>query len=174
MTRADFAQIMAVLRTAHHRAEITDKTMDAYYVVLRDLDPNALEAAALQLLATSKWFPKPSELRAAVFDLRELASDVPDAYTAWEDVLLQIRKVGYSGVPEFKHELTAATVERVGGWRNICMSTSVVADRMRFVDAYKSLLKRERTQTRMLPQVRELARLMSDGGRGLLTDDSTG
>lgn len=174
MTRAAFAQIMAVLRTAHHRAEITDKTMDAYYVVLKDLDPDALKAAALQLLATSKWFPKPSELRAAVFDLRELASDVPDAYTAWDDAMTQVGAVGWRHVPEFKHALTAATVERIGGWRNLCMSTNAIADRSRFVQAYDLLLKSERLQVRMLPQVRELARLMSDGGRGLLTDDSTG
>ena len=170
MTRDEFSEIMGALVLAHPRQQVAPGTLDVYYTVLRDLDVKALQAAVLHLLTESKWFPTIAELRAAAFELPELVGEANDAYAAWDSVLQEIRRTGYSGVPEFRSELVKVTVDRIGGWRNLCMSTNTVADRSRFVQAYDLLLKRERTQTRMLPQVRELALRLSDGGRGLLDD----
>lgn len=170
-----FNKVMAVLAATYPRMELTPETLTAYHAILGDLPPDLLKAATLHLAATSKWFPAASEIRATAFELVEREAGVPDAYQAWAEVLQNMRTGGgaYSR-PEWSHPAIGATVEAVGGYRYLCHSENAVADRARFVEAFRVMLKRERATVRMLPAVAETiakaAGLLAAPGVRRLTD----
>jgi len=124
--------------------------------LLRDMDGGLLRAAALQHVATSKWFPTVAELREAATDIAS-----PDhrmtAMEAWGEVARQIRSIGSYGRPEFSNPLVRRLVDDMG-WLNLCTGEMPGADRARFIDGYNALLTRERREVMELPQVSEARR----------------
>ena len=72
MTNADrkaFVALMARL-AAVYREALNDALLEAYWDALTDYELEFLEPAAGYLIRTSKWFPKPSELREAASQYR--------------------------------------------------------------------------------------------------------
>jgi hypothetical protein len=72
MTDADrtaFVTLMAKL-AAVYREALTDALLEAYWEALRDYELEYLEPAAAYVIRTSKWFPKPVELREAASQFR--------------------------------------------------------------------------------------------------------
>ena len=122
--------------------------------LLRDIDGELLRAAALQHVATSKWFPTVAELREAAANIVN-----PDhhmtAMEAWGEVVAQIRSVGSYGRPQFSNPLIHKMVSDMG-WNNLCTSEMPGADRARFIDGYKALVVRQTHETMELPQVTEV------------------
>lgn len=122
--------------------------------LLKDLDGELLRAAALQHVATSKWFPSVAELREAAADIVN-----PDhrltAMEAWGEVVSQIRSIGSYGRPQFSNPIIRRMVSDMG-WANLCASEMPVADRARFIDGYQALVIRAKHETMELPQVSEI------------------
>ena len=164
MDELEFGKALAVLEDAYPRYTLEPRVVRTWYAILGDLDPNLLKAAVLQVASENRPFlPAPGEVRQCAFDLLDRQSDVPTAWDAWAEVTKRFGTHGHARLPEFSHPLIKRTVDGVGGWRELCMSTNAVADRARFVQAYETLAKRERAQSRMLPQVREVLELV--GGK---------
>ena len=134
----------------------------AYTLVLGDLDGQVLQAAVAQCLATCRFFPKPAEIRQTAFDLRARGEALPDAMAAWGQVVEEIRRSGSYGPPHFEHEMITDAVRHVGGWRYLCLSENVSADRARFVEAYTDLRQRHEAEVRMVPAVREQLQLVAE------------
>lgn len=155
--------------------------IEAYVEALIDLDPILLESAVLQVITTSKFYPKPAEIREAAIDLEFKAEGLPDPYEAWEMVMTAVR--GGAGHPLVGGDhraqvpqVVAKAVRYIGGWTQLAMSDNTVADRARFIDAYREVLKREDHDRRMLPKVREHVKALADDlridGRKALTDET--
>jgi len=144
--------------------------LKAYELVLGDLEPELLEAAVVQCLATCRFFPRPAEIRDAAFDLRK--GGKPSCYDGWAEVTEQIRHKGLYGQPEFSHPAIEDAVRQVGGWQFLCLSENPVADRARFVEAYEQADRRSDKAERMLPQVKALAARLAlpEGARALLKE----
>lgn len=123
--------------------------------LLKDLDIDVLKAAAIQHVATSKWFPTISELRDGAFDIMNPRQQT--AMEAWGEVVRQIRNVGSWGKPKFEDPITGRLVSDIG-WINLCHSEMLAADRARFIEAYDVIVKRERQETMELPMVIEVKR----------------
>lgn len=158
----EFGKALAVLEDAYPRYTLEPRVVKTYYAILGDLDPDLLKAATFQIASEARpFFPAPGEIRQCAFDLVERHANVPTAWDAWAEVCKRIGDHGYVRMPEFTHPLIKKTVDCVGGWLQLCWSENAVADRARFVQAYETLAKRERTQVRMLPQVREVLELAS-------------
>lgn len=149
----DIAQIINFLIDAYPRQEIQPGTVKVYQETLKDIDPALLKAAVLKHISKSPWFPSVSELRDSAASLIEQANGEPDAYTAWNEVVEQIRKIGSWGDPEFSNSRITKTVQGIGGWRSLCMSEYTIADRARFVEAYNTYQARDQEDRRMLPAV---------------------
>ena len=143
--------------------------LKAYELVLGDLEPELLEAAVVQCLATCRFFPRPAEIRDAAFDLRKTK---PSCYDSWAEVTEQIRHKGLYGRPEFSDPAIEDAVRQVGGWQMLCLSENPVADRARFVEAYEQADRRSDKAERMLPQVKALAARLAlpEGARALLKE----
>jgi len=152
-------EILTMLAAAYPRFTLQKETIRVYALLLEDIPIAALRAAALEIAATSKWFPTASELRQTAFDLQ---TGVPTAETAAAEVWQAIQRVGHMYRPEFSHPNVEATVEAIGGWRMLCLSGNPVADRARFLGCYRNIARQHRRDERMLPTVRAMVQGLAD------------
>lgn len=145
--------VINFLIDAYPRQEIQPGTVKVYQETLQDIDPDLLKSAVLKHISKSPWFPSVSELRDAAASLIEQANGEPDAFTAWAEVMGEIRRVGSYGTPNFSSQRIHKAVDGIGGWRELCMSENTISDRARFVEAYNTYQTRDKEDRRMLPAV---------------------
>lgn len=162
MSREHAVQAVALIVAAYPRQEFPPASQKLYVEMLADLDGPLLIGAVKDYITQGTFLPSIAELRNAAYALTSQASGLLDPYSAWERVTVEIRRVGYTRTPELD-ELTMQAVKSVGGWRNLCASENVVADRARFIDAYEIFLRREQVQAVRLPGVSQLVAGMSAG-----------
>lgn len=141
MKAIEAAKLVAMLAAAYRDTKITTETSRVYETCLADLDFPAAQAAVLRLINTSKWLPTVAEIRAAAVDIQR--GPVRVGGEAWGDVLAEIRRTGYIGVPSFNDPLVAECV-RLMTWRGLCLGENEAADRARFIELYDSLAARQR------------------------------
>lgn len=162
---SEIPQIINFLIHAYPRQEISKGTIDVYKETLKDIDPDLLRAAVLKHISKSPWFPSVSELRDAAASLIEQASGEPDTFTAWAEVMEQVRQVGSWGEPTFSSPRIYKAIQGIGGWRELCMSENTIADRARFIEAYNTYQSRDQEHRRMLPAVFQAISALSESKR---------
>jgi hypothetical protein len=88
-----------------------------YFQALEDLPIDALRVAVLAHVRTGKFFPRPAELRE-----RALGNVEDQAEVAWQHVLREVRRVGWTGTPAWPDSATQhAALGLFGGtWRTLC------------------------------------------------------
>ena len=158
----EVAKVVSFLASLYPEKEITKEMIRAYHVVLSDVQKDLLYASAVQLGTTAKFFPRASELRQAAYDLSN--ADLPSAERAWTEVCRQISLVGYSGTPEFSHNQVAVTVTAMGGWRSLCLSENIVADRAHFLKIYQAQISTRRDEETMHPAIKAMIQPMGIAG----------
>jgi hypothetical protein len=164
---------MGLLAAAFPRFNLTPATVEAYYLILCDLDLDLFKAAVLDLAAAdSPWFPSAGQIRSAAFRLVDEGQDRPTGADAWGIVTSAIGHYGWCRLPNFDNDLIIRTINAVGGWRLICATPEdmIHTTRARFIDTYDRLDKRAKHQARMLPAVREVAKKLSAPSAKALTD----
>lgn len=145
-----------ILVAAYPGTSIDDSTGKLYARLLADLPDDILEAAVLDHISRSIWFPKVAELRSACAELMHgTGRYAPDAYSAWAEVSQAIPQYGSWRRPPFSHPLIEQTVDAMG-WRNLCLSTNQTSDRMRFVEAFDIYKSRQLDDAVTLPQIAAL------------------
>ena len=151
------------------------QTFLVYERLLTDIPPAILEAAVVQHVASSKWFPTIAELRQGAQAL--VAPQRTTAMEAWGKVLDAMKSGGARMLPggngyyppEWDDPLIARVVTSMG-WIELCQSDNMEADRAHFMRAYDTLAQRESADAMMLPMVRELAARMTGDRPKQLTD----
>lgn len=138
MTYDDCLQMFALLGAAYPKEPMTDAQVALYSDLLAPFDVAAVREAVLLHVQKSPFFPRPSDLISALTQRDEL-----DADQAWVEVLRQVRRTGYYGVPEFTHE-AVADAARALGWQDLCMSENQEADRAHFMRFYERAVERHR------------------------------
>ncbi len=141
MQRSETAQILTMLSAAFRDAPISEMTAELYETMLADLDFQACKTAVFRLIRTSKWLPTIAEVRGAVADVQ--LGPKRSGGEAYGDVLAEIRRTGYIGVPRFNDPVVSRCVELMT-WRGLCLGENEAADRARFIELYDSLAERER------------------------------
>ena len=143
----------------------------AYHRILHDLDPKLLDAAALELGGTNKFFPAAAELRQMAFNLQVVVNDELTAGDAWAMVSKAFGSHGYvRGMPDHFPPLVKRTVDAMGGWKALCMSQNGMVDRAHFLKTYGTLDARVTQETRMLPEVKNVVAQIADKMRPQLPD----
>lgn len=127
--------------------------LDIWKQLLADIPPEILKAAALQHIATSKWFPSIAELRALAREI--IYPSRLCGVEAWGLVKREIHRVGIYGKPKFDDEFIAVAVKTLG-WDSLCMGDHEPSNRARFIACYDALVQREEKQMALLPQVRNV------------------
>ena len=129
-----------------------DGTLEVYRRSLLDIDGNLLEAAAMQHISASKWFPAVSELREAALSIITHGEESPEE--AWGEVKKAFRVYGSYREPIFSNAKIAQTV-KIMGWMNLCMSENEIADRAHFFKIYQSVQAREHFNSIAMPEVKQ-------------------
>jgi hypothetical protein len=161
----DIAGVVAMLGAAYPNFAPTEHTVEVYFQTLRDLPADLLKMAALHAISEAgrKFAPSVGELRLAAAEIQRRAANIPTSYQAWQELIEAIRLVGsYRPAPEFSHPLVGESV-RALGWRNLCVSENLAADRARFIAAYEQFQQRAEADSMMLPVVREY--IQAHGGQ---------
>jgi hypothetical protein len=171
-TETTVFRILKMLIAAYPREPIQDETPQLYKRFLSDLPDEILEAAVMQHISSSPFFPRVSELREAAANLAVGIEDLPPAMQAWGLVLKYMNgfeedshlvHYGRDQVPEFENPILMQTINAMG-WRQLCDSTNQISDRARFIETYNAHFQRAKREAVTLPEVRHLAvRLRSPG-----------
>lgn len=148
------------LIAAYPKSDVGETQVAVYKKMLSDIPTDLLEAAILQIVAESKWFPKVSEVREKAHELHRAAAGVDSPEEAWETVQRAIRTIGpakafYNGRPRFHNQLTARAIDSVG-WKEILTTDKPGVTRAHFLKVYKALLERDEQEQRYLPEVAQL------------------
>jgi hypothetical protein len=75
--------LLSVLPNKTLREDNLEVGLEAYSLVLKDLDFEILQAAAAQYLSTATFFPTPGNLREAALELMLSAQGIPTPAEAW-------------------------------------------------------------------------------------------
>ena len=144
-TLEDVTKVMTFLAALWPRERVTKATIKAYHKVLEDLPADALLSAAEELGGNSTFFPKAAELRQHAFDLLQ-GDELPLAMEGWH----QVTRVWSGQRVEF-HQLTQATVTKMGGMRRLGQTTDkdLPYVRAQFIKTFETLREREVQDRRM-------------------------
>ncbi len=149
MTTGDvvaFAEAMHVLGQTFSEP-VSDVRVEAYFDALMDMPIEAVTGAVRLALRTCKFFPRPVELRELI-----TGDATANADAAWGELVQQIQRVGYMGLPTFTDERTERAIKETwGSWRRLCETLPAEGPELigwmkQFKGAFQSLDKRDTTE----------------------------
>jgi hypothetical protein len=139
MTESKIADVLALLVGSYPRQALGAATLNAYTVMLVDLDGDQAMRAVTELVATSKWFPSIAEIRERA---AESTAGVPDFDQAWDEVQARIQDTGYGPMPQWSSPALADSVRAIG-WKTLCHDENQATVRAQFRDMYAKRRERE-------------------------------
>jgi hypothetical protein len=148
-------RVLKQLFSAYANSQVTVETIAVYDRLLSDIPPTDLQTVIDQCVAECKFLPTVAEIRERWHALTRTIG-VPTATEAWGEVQAEIRRVGYIGTPTFANFFTTQVVKMIG-WRDLCASENVIADRAHFMKMYDQLIERGEQVNRLLPQALTMA-----------------
>lgn len=163
MSEITITSVLAVLAAAFPANKISAETIRVYQLTLQDIPVEVLQASALHLVTTNKFFPTVSEIRDAAHSIMLGVNRIPTAFEAWEEVKQQIALCGdfyrYQIVmrrPEYSHPLVEKAVA-IMGYRQLCESENTMVDRAHFFKVYEGIFQKAMADLKMLPSVKQVS-----------------
>ena len=157
MTRQEIIALAALASSSYPAMQGRDPEpiVDAWSVMLADLDPLIAKAAIIKVCRQSPFFPGVSQIVAAAEELDPRCDKLPTAAEAWEEVIGLIQTFGPYRAPIYSCDTVKRAVRAIG-WLQLCMSENPEADRAHFLRLYDSMRSRWR-ETRENEKVLELS-----------------
>ena len=158
MNRKEFAIFACALKTYFPKEPIlpNEQALDLWYNQLKDLPYDIAQVALNKWVATNKWSPSIAEIRETC---ARMSQNMPVEWSeAWEKVLKAIRKYGMYQEQEALFsfdDLTREAVKRLG-FKSICLSDNIAADRANFRMIYEQLAERQRKDAQLPPSLKRL------------------
>ena len=150
-------EVLKLIKFSYPRDEFTEENIRAYMAMLRDLDPQLLELAALQLLRESKWLPTIAEITGRVVDLALQQSGHLSGMAAYEVAINGGR------LREDHPDILRAVEMSCGDTYNMRHSSNPAADRARFLEAYAEITRKKRNEIITAPAVKAFLKAGSNG-----------
>lgn len=145
MDKKEFSLFASALRTYYPREKLlpNEQAMTLWYNQLQDIPYKVAEATLNKWVAIEKWSP-------SIADIRQLATELVNGATkdwgdGWEQVEKAIRRYGIyreTEALEDMDDLTRQAVKRLG-FKNLCLSDNMQADRANFRMIYEQLAERK-------------------------------
>ena len=187
-TKQDVFEVLTMLAAAYPRYKLVKETIQAYTVLLQDLDAEELRTAAMDCAAKRNFYPSVHELRQAVVEIRRKTNRVPTAYEAWSEVLAAgtgsrmeaIQVEGGWAIEKKKYIFSHPLVEQVArmlGWpTSFPGGDTEMADRAHFLKAYEQQAREAMNHEITLPEVRAFieksqAKQLGDGQKNAPPSD---
>lgn len=158
MTPEEVSRVLAILKSNWPDAKITEDVRRNYAAGLSHLSYQEAERAALDCVRNQKWFPKVAELCDAAAE-----HSIPvDPEVGWEEVMREVKRVGYKPLPVFRNgvmedppqrQFSSPLIERAVnavGWDAICFAQTdkIGVQQAAFTKAYNALVEREKRNVR--------------------------
>tara|TARA_R110002020_G_scaffold117843_2_gene269340 strand:+ start:1763 stop:2305 length:543 start_codon:yes stop_codon:yes gene_type:complete len=140
VSKTGAAKTIATLTAAFNK-ELPKPTLRVYLAELQDADDGLLMASALEIIRLNKFFPTIAEIRETMLKVDPATRLAPNWEKAWNEVLDTARKVGKDHRPDWSHEAIARTVQVVGGYYEVCMTTNPANMQYQFRQAYIAIQK---------------------------------
>jgi len=154
----------AALGRAYRNWPITDDVIITWTGLLQDVPPDEFLRAAIEHARTSKFPPTPAEIAALALrpDQEQLTAE-----EAWSEVMSEIRRVGWCGVPTLSTPQIERALAGLGSWRSICSQTTeqLAANRAHFLRLYSAFAKVKAREVACLEADEIAAKLMGGAPR---------
>lgn len=174
MTEEEFGRVVMALRTYYPRENIlpNEQAVELWFYQMQDIPYDVAALVLGRWAATNKWSP-------TIADIREQAAEVTagkskDWGDGWQQVLKAISRFGYVAEDQAldsMDELTRRVVQRLG-FRNICQSTDIVADRANFRMIYETEQKRAKQDAQTPQKIKDMIALIERGKRDAIEQSS--
>jgi hypothetical protein len=169
MTKQEFSMFAMALRTYYPKENLlpNNQAMELWFRELCDIPYKVAESALRKWVATNKWSPAISEIREMAATVTQ--GEIADWGEGWEQVLLAIRKFGSYRIAEAMDSfdpITKQCVERLG-FRNICMSENITADRSNFRTIYNQLAERKAKESMMPIDLKRQIAMLQDSTKDM-------
>ena len=157
MSRAEICALVALAGSSNPAMQAKDPRpiVEAWSLMLGDLDPQLAKAAIIKVCRESDFFPSVARIVAAARELDPATEKLPTAAEAWEEVSRLVRDCGPYRCPVYSCEPVRRAARAIG-WRQLCMGENVEADRAHFLRLYESMRARQ-AETRELEHIMKLA-----------------
>ncbi|QEK12607.1 hypothetical protein FQB35_10595 [Crassaminicella thermophila] len=123
-----------------------------WYKIFKEDDPKLFEMAIETYIATNEFKPTPAGIRKC---MEKLATNYNlNGAEAWGKVMELIKKYGWyradEALQEIKNDRPLYQAVQAMGFRELCVSENLMADRAHFLKMYEQYMKRESDKV-MLP-----------------------
>ena len=158
MTKQEFAILASAVRTYYPTANImpNEQAMELWFRELQDIPFPVAETSLRKWVATNKWPPTIADLRESAVEA--VQGESPEWGAGWEKVVKSIGMFGLYRTEEAMEsfdEITRQCVQRIG-FRNICLSDNINADRANFRMIYEQIAEREKKQSQIPEAVKTM------------------
>lgn len=123
--------------------------LERYADHLEEFDYRPAALAIRKLEASATFLPRIAEIRQAILDVTNPRPEIPDADTAWGEVLAEVRRVGWQGTPQLSPLVRETVRNLVPDWQAICAGNPDFL-RPNFLRLYEVCLKRQQRERDLL------------------------
>ena len=127
-----------------------------WWELLNDIDDKKFLIAVKDVCSTTKELYPGTNLIAIIREIA-LSGMYLLSGEAWEEVLKEVSRVGYVGIPKFKDAITEKAVNCIG-WKTICASEMIGVERSHFTKIYEQLLDRDKSEEVKLEDCKQINR----------------
>jgi hypothetical protein len=132
--------------------KVTDNTPEIFHRLLKDLRPEDLLPAALNLCTTQHWPPSIAQLRTQAAGMAKGVLTPDSGLDGWGRVLLRLQDRDVTLT-----EIDKKALAQTRSIYDLKRSDNIVADRSNFIKAWNHLSEKERINQVTLPEVKILA-----------------
>lgn len=176
MEKREFAVFVSALKTYFPKENLlpNDQAMELWFRQLQDIPYQVAELALNKWVATNKWSPSIAEIREQAAAIK--CGEKPLWSDGWEEVLRAIKSYGSYRETEALQSMTETTRQAVKrlGFRNICMSENIMADRANFRMIFEQIADREHKTQQLPVQLTNLIEAVREKEKQTLIGDGNG
>ena len=143
MDKKQFMYLIAALKSNYRNFGVdSPEQISFWYDMLKDLDYNLAEIAVKTLISESPHAPTISDIRKAAAHTKE---ELPVSATAWGEVMQAIKSYGIYQQEKALESMSPLTrkVVKAMGFKELCLSENMMADRAHFQKMFDTMIKRE-------------------------------
>lgn len=144
MKEQEFIKILKLLGASYNK-EFDKEQTSVWYSFLRNYQYSELLEATKNIISKNKYMPSIAEIKEEIANIQ--TKSIPKAEDEWQEVLMAVRKYGYSRSKEALESLKPYTayITRHIGFINICNATTEqqIWNKKEFIGEYNVLKDKE-------------------------------
>ena len=167
--KTEIIKIMSILKTAYPNFYNDDSDKEAvvnlWHMMFKDVAYEALTAAVKMYISEGRFVPTIADINSKLAGLKKIGRNELEADEAWGEVVAAMRYYGSyneTGALESMSELTRKVIKSMG-FRSLCLSENIVADRAHFLKMYQIAQERKKQDDILPESVKQLVGIVLKG-----------